>query len=631
MSLPTAKIICDSISPDGIRLTTMECKFHRMILAEVNTHRQFCLDGDSELYFDLPLSCKKNKHSVFKMKLSEFYKKWNFGKKSRKNNPASINLGKLKNINIQKEYSIPELKEKINYHFGYAIRKGKIKARLEQQECLRYWISGKDILQYFANAENFINKQPAKDGLKRMFIRQLNEETGKYTHTNITDCWSSGIKECFKVTTLSGNFIIGSKDHRILTNNGWKTISELDINNDKLAGRNVEFYKSSSHKVNGKWVNQWNLKVLPEVKEKQFNKCFFCQQKIKLEIHHLIPVYKDNTKAFEKDNVVGVCNSCHKNQHKKQGWQKGQQLLLQWETIDSIVPVGKKETYDISVDGQFSNFVANGLVVHNSRNSASSRAIPVSKMLERVETDPAMPLFFGKNQAGMAAAVELDTDEKQMAINTWLIARDNAVSSVKKLQAIGLHKQLTNRLLEPWLWHTAIISATEWDNFFGQRSAINPETNQPYAMPEMYALEQAMEKAYYEGTPKLVGYGEWHLPYIQEEDWVWANKQLQLFDDSVELWEILKKISAGRVARVSYLTHDGKRDPLEDIKLAEKLISAKPMHPSPFEAQATPSICYPLNNSKGNFRGWTQYRHSFENENVKNFKSRFLFPIINKT
>jgi len=283
---------------------------------------------------------------------------------------------------------------------------------------------------------------------------------------------------------------------------------------------------------------------------------------------------------------------------------------------DSISPEGIRLT---TMEVKLHRFVLAELNTHRvfSRNSASSRAIPAAKMLIRVQEDPAMPLFWGKNQSGMAAAEELDPDSKQMAINIWLQARDQMVSAVEKLQKLNVHKQLSNRLLEPWLWHTAIISSTEWDNFFGQRTAINPETGQPYAMPEMYALAMAMQEAYYESVPVSRDYGDWHLPYIIEEDEEWASHQENPY-------EMLKKISVGRCARVSYLTHYGKRDQLEDIKLADKLISAKPMHPSPLEHIATPHPSYDLNDfsistHKGNFRGWMQYRHEFVNENMTEF------------
>lgn len=294
------------------------------------------------------------------------------------------------------------------------------------------------------------------------------------------------------------------------------------------------------------------------------------------------------------------------------------------------VPTAKIIADSISLDGirlttmevKLHRFVLAEMNTHRvfSRNSASSRAIPVSKILERVKTDPAMPLFWGKNQAGMGAAVELDDDNKRRAIREWLNARDRAVNSVENLLEFGLHKQLTNRLLEPWLWHTAIISSTEWSNFYGQRLAINPDTGQPYAQPEMYAVSLAMKEAQDASAPKTLDFGEWHLPYINEEDREYVSNLVACQGGHLcpsfisDRKEVLKKISAGRCARVSYLTHDGKRDPLEDIKLAEKMAGARPMHPSPFEHVATParfsSTVY------GNFKGWHQMRHEFANENI---------------
>jgi hypothetical protein len=283
---------------------------------------------------------------------------------------------------------------------------------------------------------------------------------------------------------------------------------------------------------------------------------------------------------------------------------------------DSISPKGKRLT---TMEVKMHRFVLAEFNTHRmfSRGSASSRAIPIKKRIEQVLTDPAMPLYWGKNQSGMSAAEEMDPTPKEVAIGQWLYARDQAVETVRMLSDLGVHKQLANRLLEPWLWHTTIVSSTEWMNFFGQRCAINPETKQPFAQPEMHALAMAMQKAFYESTPKPVNYGEWHLPYITEEDYNWANEWR--YPDWIFL-EKLKKISVGRSARVSYLTHDGKRDPNEDIKLADKLINAKPMHPSPLEHIATP---YFEGQYKGNFEGWIQYRHSFENENIKEFTPNY--------
>lgn len=237
-----------------------------------------------------------------------------------------------------------------------------------------------------------------------------------------------------------------------------------------------------------------------------------------------------------------------------------------------------------------------------SRNSASSRAIPVSKMLARVMEDPFVPTYWGKNQKGMQAAEELSPGAQALAQGEWLRARDNAVTSVKCLQApdVDLHKQIANRLLEPWLWHTVIVTATEWANFFALR-------DNKMAQPEIATPARMMRQLYETNTPTKP-YGGWHLPLVFEED---EREALRLFG-SKDI-EMLIKISCGRCARVSYLTHDGKRDLTEDIALYDRLLVSGHMSPLEHAArprvQLEPAVC-------GNFTGWIQYRKTIRGEAV---------------
>lgn len=223
-----------------------------------------------------------------------------------------------------------------------------------------------------------------------------------------------------------------------------------------------------------------------------------------------------------------------------------------------------------------------------SRNSASSRAIPSEKLIKRVIEDPAIPLSWGKNQKGMQAEEELDADAIRHATTCWLLARDQAVASCKEMMKFGVHKQIANRLLEPFMWHTAIVSSTEWDNFFNQRCS-------SLAQPEIHSVAYAIHGAMQNSKPVSMSRGSWHLPYILKEE------RLQ--------WELeaCKKISVARCARVSYLTQDGQRDSMEDIKMHDRLTSADPPHMSPFEHVATPELN--LTSLPGNFSGWHQLRH----------------------
>ncbi len=142
--------------------------------------------------------------------------------------------------------------------------------------------------------------------------------------------------------------------------------------------------------------------------------------------------------------------------------------------LERIEYVGERETYDIEVDGPYHNFVANGFVVHNSR-TARVRAMPTKKMIERALDNPAMPVEWGVNKAGMSASEILTEEQAELAKEEWLRARDSAVQHVRALQEFNVHKQVINRILEPYMWHTVIVTATEWENFFSLRLAENAQ------------------------------------------------------------------------------------------------------------------------------------------------------------
>jgi len=245
-----------------------------------------------------------------------------------------------------------------------------------------------------------------------------------------------------------------------------------------------------------------------------------------------------------------------------------------------------------------------------SRNSASSRAIPVEKMIQRVLEDPFVPIWWGKNQKGMQAVEELSEQDQVDARHEWLTARSNAVQTVRILQKdFDVHKQIANRLLEPWLWHTVIVTATEWANFFALRRHKD-------AQPEIRVAANMMWDAREASSPEALGDKVWHMPLVNPVEITasWGQKP-----DWIDYW---KRVSVGRCTRVSYLTHDGKRDPDEDVALCERIRKAG--HMSPFEHVARPMLRtesqYALGKDiSGNFRGWIQFRKELPNEDV--FKS----------
>lgn len=266
-----------------------------------------------------------------------------------------------------------------------------------------------------------------------------------------------------------------------------------------------------------------------------------------------------------------------------------------------------------------------------SRNSASSRAIPVWKRLKAALARPYVPASFGANKSGMQAGEALSDTDQQHTIRNWLIGRDIAVAQafflaggheeflsaaqnggyldeitplVAEIDAIvdryglknvfyrqdrGMHKQHANRVLEPYSFHTVIVTATHWRNFFGLRAS-------KMAQPEAQDFGIAIAKAMMDSTPRQLAQGEWHLPYIRVEDREETHDQM-----------VLAKASAGKCARTSYLTHDGVRSLSKDIELAESMKMHG--HMSPFQHPARPHEKGDPEGSQGNYSlVWTQYR-----------------------
>lgn len=268
---------------------------------------------------------------------------------------------------------------------------------------------------------------------------------------------------------------------------------------------------------------------------------------------------------------------------------------------DSLAPCGKRLT---TFEVRYPRMVHSELLTHRqpSRNSSSSRAIPIQKMIAAVTEGPAGPVHWGANQAGMQARAELTGWRLAVAQRLWFWSRWIMVAVVWLLWKVGLHKQVANRLIEPWMWITVVISATEWANFFALR-------DHPDAQPEIAHLAALMRHAREQSVPRRLRAGEWHMPYIDD------GEVPRIRAHSLDP----RAVSTGRVARVSYLTQDGRRDPREDVKLHDRLRGAVPPHMSPFEHVA---MALDSPEQSGNFIGFRQYRKEIPNECAREMETK---------
>ena len=268
---------------------------------------------------------------------------------------------------------------------------------------------------------------------------------------------------------------------------------------------------------------------------------------------------------------------------------------------------------------RYPRFVHSEFMTHRcfSRNASSSRAIPIEKMIEQVETDPAYPMQWGSNKKGMQAGEEVEGVLE--AMEAWKAASLSAVEHARKLQALGLHKQIVNRVLEPFQWINVIVTATDWGNFLRLR-------NNELADPTIHLLAKYIQTVLETSKPVE---REMHLPYLTSKERVLPPAPFQYKTHSKAEMEDFDKaykeyseacarpyfISAARCARVSYNNHDGSSPNAEkDLALADTLFSSG--HWSPFEHQALPMVSEQAasvySNKSGNFYGWVQARKTFD-------------------
>lgn len=278
--------------------------------------------------------------------------------------------------------------------------------------------------------------------------------------------------------------------------------------------------------------------------------------------------------------------------------------MIKAKVIADSVWDGKRVT---TLQLEYPRFILPELNTHRmlSRNTASSRAIPSAKLIERIREDSVIPTFWGKNQAGMVADDTLPDNVALECQAIWKQTAQFCAKQAERLAELGLHKQTANRLIEPFMWVSTVITATEWDNFFKLRLAND-------AQPEIRELAIAMNDAINKSEPieRMC-----HLPYITRAEII---RRLSILHGEHEvigkealklLFASLAPLSQARCARVSYLNHD-KTQPNYDKDMAMAIRLTEAGHLSPAEHQAFAADS--STQSFGNFVGWIQYRKILE-------------------
>lgn len=284
---------------------------------------------------------------------------------------------------------------------------------------------------------------------------------------------------------------------------------------------------------------------------------------------------------------------------------------------DSIAKGVRLTTFAVT----FPRFILAEFNTHRmlSRNSASSRAIPVQKRIRAVIDDPFIPDAFASNKAGMQAGEELAKWKQWVLLANHWFNRWMCLFAAWVASKIGSHKQWANRYIEFHGWHTVVVTATEWENFFALRIS-------KMAQPEIYVIAKMMEKVYKGATPMELKEGEWHLPFIRSEERAYyavlgdivngVPTQAALARETEHI-ERLVKSSTARCARTSYETHEGVTSMAKDGELYGRLTGSRHMSPHEHPARVGTEEEIAGREFIGNFRSpWIQHRKDIPGEDV---------------
>lgn len=286
---------------------------------------------------------------------------------------------------------------------------------------------------------------------------------------------------------------------------------------------------------------------------------------------------------------------------------------------------------------EYPRFIHSELMTHRvfSRNAASSRAIPVAKQIEQVRNNPAMPIHWGKNQAGMQAKEEASGWVLKFGRGLWRAGAYLASYVASGMNKLGFHKQIVNRILEPFVFMKVVVTATEFDNWFWLRCHED-------AQPEIRELARQMWDEYSKRIPVVLEKGEWHLPYYEGGYRLKDGRNEHTLEQAI-------KISASCCAQVSFRALDDSVDKAE--RIYDRLVTSVPVHASPFEHQASPimftsigdyaheDVNEPLVPStwqygithcdrneefwSGNFKGWIQHRQLIPSNVCNEYKGEW--------
>lgn len=631
-----AKIVADSISESGKRITTFELEYPRFVHCFDDKTEVLARVGDSNPEFMLfkkamVLSAEVAQYNPETEEIT-FVKPYKYIENSGSHKMINISTRKFE-LSVTDKHRV--LVDKRTTGNRYVQEVWEADSFLGDYVGCRLRQSGRYLgKQIYSKEELALMVWFASDGALsgNQVCFHLGKERKKKSIVSLLECLGieysfSQYKDSFSIRFESPSWV-----YDCYTEDGFKKLPKNSLYMDM---ESYNFVKAAILESDG------------SVKNQDFNNC----SKVYAEqIQILAHLHNDsmNLRYYDKG---GNASRLYKSSFKTTNY-----ISLRRDNDVFSSEVVNCKVYCVSVPDKFI-MVRRGGIVHISgncellthrmlsKNCSSSRAIPIEKMLGYIENNMAVPVYLGRNKSGMQAVEEIE--DKDKALSVWRDSFYQVEDSVNKLLDLKVHKQIANRLTEPYQMMKVVVTATEWDNFFNLR--IDKD-----AQPELVMLADKIFNAMQGSTPKTLKAGQWHLPYVEiENDGYSDSHEYFIYDEDKSnsetngymyktplLLEDAIKISVASCAAVSYRTENMTLDKAD--KIFDMLINAENLHSSPFEHVAKPiivcdeeyenishmtgtwddGITHMKRNGElcsGNFTGWIQYRHLLDNNTCNNF------------
>lgn len=380
----------------------LELNTSRGIAAQILRHRsftfqEFCMSGDTQVYFDLPGAVAKGKRQKYTLSLEHLYNNWTKNAHTRWNiQKMHVRVFDEKTRTLTHAHIKEVFQTGLKDVFEITLENGKVIRSTKQhkvltekgfkslEDCL-----GLRLINNTAVIDNNIfigcNGIPVYQDYEWMKTHKqisivngtglngLSKEAGVTTHTIRKWLKKHGLgftkKEVASYTTIWNKGLFGYSTGRRSAETRQK------MSDSAKKGPESNLWKGGV--ANQRQAIQTDIsKYRLDIMNDYDGCCGLCNKKISgtFHLHHIVPVYEDISLAREYSNLMPTHPKCHMEHHKLKGdnkvWrqkEQGNTLTISWSKVKSVKYLGQQMTYDLEIDHDSHNYIADGVVVHNSQ------------------------------------------------------------------------------------------------------------------------------------------------------------------------------------------------------------------------------------------------------------------------